>query len=389
MTSRPRRLDTLLVHAGHDPRAHGGAVVPPIHQTAMYLYGPEDEGDEPRYVRYENTPNHEGLATRIAAVEGAEAGLVAGSGMAAISSAVLGVLRRGDHLLAQDTLYGGTHGLFEEDLPSLGIDVDRIDGADAESWERHVRPETKAIYVESITNPTMRVPDLQAVVDFARRHGLVSMIDNTFATPIVFRPVQLGFDIVVHSATKYLNGHSDLVAGVVAGRAPLVRRALETLRRFGGSLDPHACFLLERGMKTLALRVGRQQSTAGRLARVLAESECVEAVHYPGLPAHPDHGRAAQLFDGFGGMLSFELRGGAQAARRFLESVEVVVAATSLGGVESLATIPARTSHAGLSADERARAGISDALVRLSVGIEDPDDLEQDLLAAIEHAVSG
>ncbi len=246
-----------------------------------------------------------------------------------------------------------------------------------------LKPATRAIYVETISNPLMQVPDLEAVTAFAREQGLVSLIDNTFASPVNFRPIEHGFDLSLHSCTKYLNGHSDIVGGAVIGRSAWVHKILLALDHLGGSMDPHACFLLQRGMKTLALRVRFQNESALRLARFLEAHPAVARVSYPGLAGHPAHERAARLFDGFGGMMSFELRGGEAAARAFLAKATIPIVAPSLGGVESLLTRPAATSHSGMSPEDRRRTGISDGLIRFSVGIESPDDLEADLAHAL------
>lgn len=381
------RLDTRLIHEGEVHPRVGGAVNLPIFQTAMYEYGGEGAPDELMYIRYNNTPNHAVLARKVAALEGAEAAVVTGSGMAAISTALLTVLAPGDHLLAQAELYGGTWGLVMHDLPRLGITVDFIDAGDPASWAAALRPETKAVYVEAITNPLMTVGALDEVAAFARAHGLVSLIDNTFASPVNFRPPTVGFDLSLHSATKYLNGHSDIVAGVVAGRQDLVGAVGETLRHLGGALDPHACFLLHRGLKTLALRVRHQNASAMKLAAFLAGHPHVERVNYPGLPGTASHRNAARLFDGFGGMISFEVAGGAEGAERLMRALRWPIVAPSLGGVESLITRPAATSHAALPPEERRRAGISDGLVRFSVGVEDPDDLIDDFRQALAAVV--
>ncbi|QXD14489.1 aminotransferase class I/II-fold pyridoxal phosphate-dependent enzyme [Rhodocaloribacter litoris] len=385
-------IDTKLIHAGEPKPRIRGAVAMPIFQTAMYEYGGEGAPDELMYVRYNNTPNHAALAHKLAALEETEAALVTGSGMAAISAALLAVLRPGDHLLAQHGLYGGTFGLVTRELPALGIEVSFVDAAAPDTWAAALRPNTRAFYVEAISNPLMEVGALDAVAGFAGAHGLVSLIDNTFTTPVNFRPATLGFDLVLHSATKYLNGHSDLVAGVVAGRADLVERAGAKLRHLGGALDPHACFLLHRGLKTLALRMQRHNESALRLARFLEAHPLIERVHYPGLASSPHHERASRLFAGFGGMISFEPAGGLAAADRLLQHLRLPVVAPSLGGVETLVTRPAITSHAGLTPEERARLGIHDHLIRLSVGIEGPDDLLADFeqaLAALEVEAAG
>lgn len=382
----PRSIDSRAVHGLRSETEPEGAVVPPIFQSAMYEFAGAGPDESLRYIRYGNTPNQERLGTHLADLAGTEDGLVTASGMAAISCALLGILSEGDHLIAQRELYGGTRDLLLDGLPSLGVDVDLVDGTDASAWHAALRPTTRAVYLESLSNPLLSVADLEGAVRFAEERGLVSIVDNTFPTPIQLRPAELGFDLVVHSATKYLNGHSDIVAGAILGRADLVAAARKRLGQHGAALDPHACFLLARGLRTLPLRVRRQAATAERLARVLADHPAVAAVHYPGLPGHPHHERARALFDGFGGMLSFEPAGGATAARALLEALEIPIVAPSLGGLESLVTRPATTSHASMSREEREAAGIGDGLVRLSVGVESGDDLEEDLLEALATA---
>lgn len=379
-----RRLETKLIHAGEpEPRIHG-AVSMPIFQSAMFEYAGETSYHDLKYIRLNNTPNHIALHQKLAALENAEAALVTASGMAAISTAMLTVLSAGDHLLAQDCLYGGTFDFITRDLEGFGISYDLIDADDPDSWKRKLRPNTRAIYVETISNPLMQVGDLKAVVEFARAHGLVSIIDNTFASPVNFRPPEWGFDLSIHSCTKYLNGHSDIVAGACIGRADLITRILHKLNHLGGSLDPHAAFLLHRGMKTLAVRVGYQNQSALRIARFLEGHPAVAQVNYPGLESHPRHQRARELFDGFSGMLSFELKGGVAAAERFMHNTTLPIVAPSLGGVETLITRPATTSHSGLSPEERRRLGISDSLIRVSVGIEATEDLIEDFQQALE-----
>src|SRR5271155_889795 len=376
-------LDTKLIHAGEPEPRIGGAVTMPIFQSSTFEYIGQTNYHDLRYIRLNNTPNQMVLHAKLAALENAEAALVATSGMAAISAALFTVLAGGGHLLAQDCVYGGTHDLFVEEFPRYGLSVDFIDGDEPRSWREAIRPHTKAIYVEAISNPLMQVSDLQAAVDFAAANGLLSIIDNTFASPVNFRPAEIGFDLSLHSGTKYLNGHTDIVAGAVIGRAELVESVKHTLNHFGGSLDPHACFLLHRGMKTLAVRVRHQNESALKLARWLEAHRAVARVNYPGLESHPNHLRACELFDGFGGVLSFELHGGVDAAIGFIERVTIPISAPSLGGVESLITLPATTSHSGMSAQERARAGISDGLIRLSVGLESSDDLLEDFETAL------
>ncbi len=379
-----RSISTAAVHAGEPQPRIGGAVSMPIFQSSTYLYEGENDYHAGRYVRLNHTPNHEALHRKLAALENAEAALVTSSGMAAISTSLLALLQAGDHLLVVDCPYGGTRGFVTEELPRWGITHTFIDGDDPADWREKVRPNTRAILVETITNPLMQVPDLPAVVEFAAAGNLVSMVDNTFASPVNFRPAQLGFDLSLHSCTKYLNGHTDLAAGAVIGRAVLVDRIRILLNHLGGTLDPHACFLLHRGIKTVVLRVRQQNQSALLIARFLEAHPAVTRVNYPGLESHPAHERARALFDGFGGMLSFELAGGVAAAERFLEGVTIPIVAVSLGGVESLAIRPAATAYANVPRQERERLGVSEGLVRLSVGIEDTDELINDLRAALE-----
>jgi len=379
-----KSIETKLIHAGEPEPRVDGAVVLPIFQTAMFEYAGEKTYDSIRYLRLNNSPNHVALHRKLAALENAEAALVAASGMAAISTTLLTILSAGDHLLAQNCLYGGTHDFLAKDFASFGISFDLIDPEDPDSWKRLLRPTTRAIYVETMTNPLLQVGDILAAVRFAREHGLVSIVDNTFASPINFRPAEHGFDLSLHSATKYLNGHSDIVAGAIIGRAELVARITRRLNHLGGSLDPHAAFLLHRGMKTLAVRVRQQNESALKIARFLEKHPAVERVNYPGLESHPRHKRARELFDGFSGMLSFELKGGMTEAERFMKRTQLPVIAPSLGGIETLMTRPATTSHSGMSPDERRLAGISDGLIRLSVGLEAADDLIADFAQALE-----
>lgn len=375
-------LDTRLVHAGEEQARVGGALVAPIFQASVWSV--EETGYEDlKYPRYNNLPNQTAVAAKLAVLEGAEAAEVAASGMAAISAALLSVLAKGDHLLALDCLYGGTHTLITKRFPTLGITHDLIAGDDPESWEAKLKRETKAIYVETTTNPLTGVPELDEVVAFARRHGLVSLVDNTFATPIGFRPAERGFDLSLHSCTKYLNGHSDLIAGAVIGSRAAVDKVHSVTKLLGGCLDPHAAFLLQRGLKTLSLRVARQSENALGLARHLEGHAAVARVRHPGLPSHPDHERAVRLLDGFGAMLAFEIKGGKQAADRFFSRVRLVTHAPSLGGLETLVVSPARSSHVGLKPEEREALGITDALVRVSVGIESLPDLVADFDQAL------
>jgi len=384
MTKSKQHLDTKLIHAGEPKPRIQGAVSMPIFQSANYEYAGETDYHSLKYIRLNNTPNHDAVHQKLAALENAEAALVTASGMAAISTALLTVLSSGDHLLIQNCVYGGTHDLLTKGFNSLGITHDFIDAADARSWEQKLRSNTKAIYVESMSNPLLQVPDVKSVLVFAKAHRLVSLIDNTFASPVNFRPAEHGFDLSLHSCTKYLNGHSDIVAGAVIGRAELIRKVKDRLDILGGSLDPHAVSLLHRGMKTLALRVRFQNESTLRLARFLQSQSAVEDVFYAGLESSPGYRRARELFEGFGGVFSFELKGSAEQAHEFMKRLTLPISAPSLGGVETLITLPATTSHSGMSADDRRQLGISDRLMRVSVGIEATEDLIEDFKQALE-----
>ncbi len=351
----------------------------PIFQSANFEFAGETDYNDLKYIRLNNTPNHQALHEKLAACEEAEAALVMGSGMAAISTALLTVLKAGDHLLAQDCLYGGTYSFLTQDLADFGIEFTFVSGQDPAAWKAALRPNTKAFYVEAMTNPLVEVADLSGVAAFCAEHGLVSMIDNTFASPVNYRPCAHGYTLSLHSATKYLNGHSDIVAGAVLGPREWISRVVGRLNHLGGCLDPSACHLLHRGLKTLELRVERQNANALALAQALEGK--VEKVYYPFLESHPQYARARSLFTGGGGVLSFEMAD----YDRFFSRVRLPIVAPSLGGVETLVTRPVTTSHSSMTAEERARAGISDRLIRVSVGIEDAGELIEDFLQAVNN----
>jgi cystathionine gamma-synthase/cystathionine gamma-lyase/cystathionine beta-lyase len=374
-------FDTRLVHAG-EQRLLDGTIAPVVRSTVNRV-APDAAYEDIRYPRLSNLPNQTTVADKLADLEGAEVGLVTASGMAAISAALFAVLAPGDHVLVQSVTYGATHVLACDLLRPWGVEVDLVSGVDPDSWRRALRPNTKAIYVETISNPLLRVTDLEAVVAFAREHGLVSLADHTFATPVLVPGAAIGIDLVLHSATKYLNGHSDVCAGAVLGSASRIHDVKARLQLLGGSLDPEAAWLLHRGVKTLGLRFRAQCANAMRIAAYLHERGVT--VHYPGLPTHPDHAVARRLFGArFGGMVAMELDGAA-AAERFMDTLAFVFPGPSLGGLESSATRPAATSHAKLGPAQRAEQGIADGLVRLSIGIEDADDLIADLRQALDR----
>ncbi|PSR04013.1 MAG: cystathionine beta-lyase [Bacteroidetes bacterium SW_8_64_56] len=377
-------LDTRSIHAGEpDPRIEG-AVTLPIFQTATYTH--EDPEASPRYVRYNNSPNHEALHEKLAALAQTESALVTASGMAAISSALLSLLNAGDHLVAPRSLYGGTLDLFDDLLPQFDIGHTLVAEDTPEAWAAAVQPNTTVLYAESIANPLLEVPDLEAMVDFADAHDLVAVIDNTFASPVNLRPAELGFNVVLHSATKYLGGHSDLAAGVVAGPDDLLDDVRHTTKLLGGMLDPHACFLLHRSLKTLGVRVRQQNDTAQAVAEALAAHDAIERVRYPGLSAHPDHDRARTLLDGFGGMVSFDLASAAHVDA-FFDALSLPIRAPSLGGVETLITQPIHTSHKNVDPAVRDELRITKRFVRLSVGLEGAEDLVDDITTALDASL--
>lgn len=377
-------LDTRSVHAGEpDPRIEG-AVTLPIFQTSTYTFG--DRDDELRYVRYSNSPNHEALHRKLASIMETETALVTASGMAAISSALLSVLDSGDHLVAPRSLYGGTLDFFDDLLPRFNVTHSFLPAAEPSRWKSVLRPNTKVLYAESIANPRLEVPDLEAMVDFADRHDLLAVIDNTFASPVNLRPANLGFDVVLHSATKYLAGHSDLAAGVVGGPKERLSEIRVTTKMLGGMLDPHACFLLHRSLKTLGPRVREHNQNAGAVARALSDHPAISGVRYPGLSGHPNHDRASTLLDGFGGMVSFELTRSADVDV-FFDALSLPIRAPSLGGVETLISQPVRTSHKNMDPEVRRELGITDRFVRLSVGIEGTEDLVDDLTTALDRSI--
>jgi len=377
-------LDTRSIHAGEpDPRIEG-AVTLPIFQTATYTH--EDPEASPRYVRYNNSPNHEALHEKLAALAQTESALVTASGMAAISSALLSLLGAGDHLVAPRGLYGGTLDLFDDLLPHFDIGHTLVAEDTPEAWAAAVQPNTTVLYAESIANPLLEVPDLAAMVDFADAHDLVAVIDNTFASPVNLRPVELGFNVVLHSATKYLGGHSDLAAGVVAGPDDLLDDVRHTTKLLGGMLDPHACFLLHRSLKTLGVRVRQQNETAQAVAEALDHHDGVARVRYPGLSAHPDHDRARTLLDGFGGMVSFDLASAAHVDA-FFDALSLPIRAPSLGGVETLITQPIHTSHKNVDPAVRDELRITKRFVRLSVGLEGAEDLVDDITTALDASL--
>jgi cystathionine beta-lyase/cystathionine gamma-synthase len=335
------------------------------------------------YTRYGNTPNAEIVQKRLAQLEGSEASLVLSSGMGATACAMLALLRGGDHLVSSSWIYGGTRTLFTQDLPGMGIEVTFVNPLEPRAWRKALRKTTRVVFLESPVNPTCRVLELNSLQSLAHSEGIALVVDSTFASPVNFRPIEHGADVVIHSATKFLNGHHDLLAGVVCGNEPFIDEVRRKMMVWGQAPDPFACWLLERGLKTLDVRVKRQNENAMRIAEWCSKRSEFSKVHYPGLPTHPDHEIAKTLLDGFGGMMALELKGGGPAAARFINGLKIFAHASSLGGCDSLVIEPRYSSHEHLSAEERARIGIPDGFLRVSIGIEDADDL----IADIEHAL--
>jgi cystathionine gamma-synthase/cystathionine gamma-lyase/cystathionine beta-lyase len=379
-------VQTLAVHGGERRPGPDGSIVFPIYQGTVFPVEPGTAYEDIKYLRLSTTPSQRYLHDKLAALEGGEAAVATSSGMAALTTTMLALLEQGDHFIASDFLYGGTHDFITRHASELGWSWTFVDAQRPETWAAAMTERTRLFLAETIANPLMRVPRLREIVEFGRTHGVTTVIDNTFATPVNFRPLEVGFDLCCHSATKYLNGHSDIVAGCVVGRLELVERIRDVLNHFGGVLDPHAGFLLARGLKTLAIRVATQNANATTLAQLLSEHPAVREVNYPGLKNHPDHAYASELLGGFGGMLSLRLEGGVAAAERLLGALELATVAPSLGGVETLVTMPARTSHVGMSPEERERSGLADDLIRVSCGIESGSDLAQDFARALDRA---
>jgi cystathionine beta-lyase/cystathionine gamma-synthase len=380
----PRRLglSTTAIHGAPSRRPDWTPVSPSIVQSATYT-NPVGADEDVLYTGSGNTPGQVALARKYALLEGAEDAIFLASGMAATALAHLAVLRPGDHLISSEWIYGGTRRFFDEELSRLGIDVTYVSPEQPRLWRRSVRKATRAIFIESPTNPLMRVLDVDAVARAAREQGLALLVDATFASPINFRPLEHGADIVITSATKYLNGHSDVLAGAVAGTASLVEEVNRLLRCWGPALDPHAAWLVDRGLRTLAVRMERHNANGLAVAQWAEGRPAFARVHYPGLASHPDHEVARAGLAGFGGMVGLELKGGLRAAERMLRRLKLVAHAPSLAGVESLISEPRLTSHRNLDAAARAAAGIPDGFLRLSCGLEDAGDILADLEQAL------
>jgi cystathionine beta-lyase/cystathionine gamma-synthase len=379
-----RRLgfSTSAIHGDPEARPDWAPIVTPLYQSSTFT-NPVGSTQEVLYTRYGNNPNQLLIAKRLALLEGAEAAIFLASGMGATALAHLAVLRPGDHLISSEWVYGSTHKLFQGEFGRLGIEVSFVDPLEARQWKRALKTTTRAIFVETPTNPLLRVIDLEPIATLCKTEGLALLVDSTFATPVNFRPLEHGADLVIHSATKYLNGHDDVIAGAVVGSESVIEEVRKLMWVWGQAIDPMAAWLVERGMKTLVVRVERQNRTALAVAEWCSRQGQIAAVHYPGLPGHRDHDIARRILNGCGGMLGVELKGGARAAERFLRALTLAAHAPSLGGVETLVSEPRLTSHAMLTPEERARAGIPDGFLRFSIGLEDADDLIADFAQAL------
>jgi cystathionine beta-lyase/cystathionine gamma-synthase len=381
--TRKLGLSTTAIHGGAPPPHPGTGVSSPIVQAVNYAQEP-GTSEGLLYTRYGNTPNAERVQRRLAMLEGSEAALVLSSGMGATACAMLALLRSGDHLVSSSWIYGGTRKLFTEDLPGMGIEVTLVNPLEPRAWRRALKKTTRVIFLESPVNPTCRVLELGSLQHLAHSEGIALVVDSTFASPINFRPIEHGVDVVIHSATKYLNGHHDILAGVVCGNEPLIDEVRRKMIVWGQAPDPFACWLLERGMKTLDVRVKRQNANAMQIAEWCSKKPEIAKVHYPGLPTHPDHEIAKTLLDGFGGMMAIELKGAGPAAVRFVKELKLFTYAASLGGVDSLVIEPRYSSHEHMSSEERAKIGIPDGFLRMSIGIENAEDLIADIEQALQ-----
>ncbi len=387
MKSHKHRPETEAVRGGTDLSRKNGPLSTPIYQTSTFEVTDNDQqvratSTDQFYTRYGN-PTHTVAEAAIAELEGADGALLFASGMAAITTSIFALLKSGDHIVAQRDVYGGASKFLGAWLPKFGVETTFVDTNDFDQHTNAMRPNTKLIYLESPTNPTLRVVDLKKMAALGKEHDLITMVDGTFATPINLRPAELGIDVVIHSGTKYFGGHSDLICGVAAGRRDLIKKIHDTRTTLGGILDPHAAWLLLRGIKTLAVRVQRQNESALRVAQFLAQHPKVRRVNYPFLEDHPQRALAMEQMGGGGGMLSFEVDGTGEDARHVTEALSLFTLAPSLGGVDSLVSIPVLTSHAMIPADQRQKMGISAQLIRLSVGVENVDDLIADLEQAL------
>jgi cystathionine beta-lyase/cystathionine gamma-synthase len=382
--SRKQGLSTTAVHGGAPRPGPGTGVASPLVQSVNFV---QETGTSEGllYTRYGNTPNATTVQKRLAMLEGAESALVLSSGMGATACAMLALLRPGDHLVTSSWIYGGTRKLFTEDIIGMGIEVTFVNPTEPRGWRKALRKNTRVIFLESPVNPTCRVIELTSLQHLAHNEGIALVVDSTFASPINFRPLEHGVDVVIHSGTKYLNGHHDILAGVVCGSEPFIDEVRRKMTVWGQAPDPFACWLLERGLKTIEVRVKRQNESAMRIAEWCSKRSEIAKVHYPGLASHPDHQIAKALLDGFGGMLALELKGGGAAAVKFVKKLQIFTYAASLGGVDSLVIEPRYSSHEHMTPEEREKIGIPDGFLRMSIGIENAEDLITDIEQALQQ----
>ena len=371
---------TTCVQSGGIHDSTTGGVITPIYPSTAIDY---IHVDESMYPRYFNTPNQKVVAEKIAALENGERAIIFSSGMAAIMTAAFTFLRKGDHAIFQSDLYGGTQNAIKTEFNKFGIDHTLVDATKTENIEPAILPNTKLIFIESPSNPLLKIIDIAKVAKLGKKNKIITMIDNTFATPINQTPIDLGIDIVMHSATKYLAGHSDLISGVLVTTKKLAERIITSAINYGGNVNAITCYLLERSIKTLAVRVETQNKNAMALAKYLENHSKIERVHYPGLKTHHNYAIARKQMIGFGGMVSFEIKGGVKASSKFISKLKIIKSTNSLGGIETILCAPAKTSHAKISFDERVKLGIKEGLIRMSVGIEGVEDLKQDIENAL------
>ena len=374
-------LNTICTHVGQVKDEQYGGSVSPIYPGTSYEY---IDKEIDRYPRYSSTPNQEFLAKKIAALEETEDAIILGSGMAAISTSLLAFLSSGDHIVLQNDIYGGTRNLVEAQFKRYGIQYSFTDGLDVKSFEKEIKPNTKAIYIETPSNPLLKLVDIKEIADLSKSNGLISFIDNTFATPLLQKPHKLGIDIIIHSATKYFGGHSDICAGAVASTSEHREIIWNLSKNIGGSLSDYTAWLLERSMKTLSVRFFAQQKNAVELANYLKDCQSIDKIYYPGLASHPGHDIAKKQMDGFGAVISFELNKKIDP-KAFLKSLKMINPSMSFAGVESTMLSPAETSHYLLTPEDRIAQGITDNLIRFSVGIEDVPDIQNDIEQAFNN----
>lgn len=384
MNMNQKGVNTTCTHAGELEDTQFKGAISPLYMSTSYAF---EDVDIKRYPRYFNTPNQEALCKKLAALEHAETALIFGSGMAAISTGLMAFLQAGDHIVLQQTLYGGTYNFAVTQFEKYGISYSFTDGWNVDDFEKEIKTNTKVIYIETPSNPLLTITDLAGIGQLAKKHGIVSMIDNTFASPINQNPIDFGIDVILHSATKYMGGHSDICAGVIAASQEYMDKVFQTAICFGGSLSDYTVWLLERSIKTMGIRVNAQNDNAMKMATYLSASKDVENVYYPGLETHPGHAVAKSQMKGFGGMLSFELNSEIDASL-FFKHLKLIKPSMSLAGIESTVLSPTKTSHALMSPEDRKKQGIKDSLIRFSLGIEEIEDLVGDIEQAISKVKS-